>query len=86
MIKENLTALLWMKLPGISYAHCMRYPSKACTLSTQVMVVVCSVLVRRVYIQWEGCGKLLTTLHYPIVYSQWGRSSLTVSTDEVELV
>ena len=48
-MKEYLTALLLMRLPRSSYTHSMRYPSNACTLSTPVMVVVCSVLVRTVY-------------------------------------
>ena len=34
----------------------------------------------------EGSAKDFTTLYCPIVYPQWGRSSLIVSTDEGELV
>ena len=34
----------------------------------------------------DGRPKDLTTFHCPIVYPQWGSSSLTVSTDEGELV
>ena len=48
-MKENATALLLMRLPRSSYAHWKTYPSNALTLSTPVMVVVCSVLVRTVY-------------------------------------
>ena len=48
-VKEYLTALLLMRLPRSSYTHWMRYPSNARTLSTPVMVMVCSVLVRTVY-------------------------------------
>ena len=48
-MKEYLTALLLVRLPSISYTHWMKYPSNARTLSTPVMVVVCSVLVRTVY-------------------------------------
>ena len=46
---KYLTALLLMRLLRSSYAHWMTYPSNARTLSTPVMVVVCSVLVRTVY-------------------------------------
>ena len=48
-MKEYLTALLLVRVPRSSYAHWKTYPSNACTLSTPVMVVVCSVLVRTVY-------------------------------------
>ena len=34
----------------------------------------------------EGPAKDITTLQCPIVYPQWGHSSVTVSTDEGELV
>ena len=49
-MKENLTALLLTRLPRSSYAHWMTYPSNARTLSTPVIVMMCSVLVRTVYI------------------------------------
>ena len=57
-MKENVTALLLTRLPRFSYAHWKKYPSNARTLSTPVMVVVCSVLVRTVYI---APGKAVTS-------------------------
>ena len=47
-MKENTTALLLIRLPRSSYAHWKKYPSYALTLSTPLMLVVCSVLVRTV--------------------------------------
>ena len=44
-----MTALLLMRMPRSSYAQWKTYPSNARTLSTPVMVVVCSVLVGTVY-------------------------------------
>ena len=49
-MKENVTTLLLMRFSGSSYAHWMRYPSNARTLSIPVMFVVCFVLVGIVYI------------------------------------
>ena len=48
-MKENLTALLLTRLPRLVYTHWMRYPSNARTVSTPVMVAVCSVRVWTVY-------------------------------------
>ena len=56
-MKEYLTALLLMRLPSTMYAHWMRCPSNARTLSIPVMVVVCSVLVWTVY---TAPGKAVT--------------------------
>ena len=41
--------LLLTRLPRSSYAHWMMYPSNTRTVSTPLMVAVCSVLVRTVY-------------------------------------
>ena len=34
----------------------------------------------------EGSAKGITTLHCPVVYPPWGTTSITVSTDEDELI
>ena len=44
-----MTALLLMRVPRSSYAHWMTCPSRSCTLSIPVMVIVCSVLATTVY-------------------------------------
>ena len=48
-MKEYLMGLLLVRLPNTLYTHWMRYPSKARTLSTPVMVAVCSVRAWTVY-------------------------------------
>ena len=48
-MKENATALLLTRLPRSSYAHWKKCPSNARTVSTRVMVAVCSVRVWTVY-------------------------------------
>ena len=53
--------------------------------STDSYSVFCCAL-SRVHCTSEGSVKDTTTLHCPIVYPLWGYSSVTVSTDEGELV
>ena len=89
-MKENVTALLLMRLPRPSYiyvyTHWMRYPCNVLTLSTPVMVVICFVLVRTVYTApGKAVARAWPLSTVPLCIHKGGvRTSL--STDEGELV